>query len=250
MSQINPHLNKKKAGEADFLKEINRIADSVVSRYVARSAIPYREREDVKMAVLEKFLDKKEQILNAFEGKSKLTTYLIAVINRMCCEVIRKEKKHWYAFVDDSDGMYAQKECTTVYETSKKLLFKEEVQRLSNTMQFFNGSCAKVNLFLKLLFNIPITSKDIELYSPDKADMIKEFFIDVDNSKKTELFEKMAHAQNIVENKNVGGDAVRIWLTKQIQTILQRLNGNEMSSHDKESLAVLFEMKENMQHNN
>ncbi len=240
-------LNRKAISDADLYKEVSRISEAVVARYIRRSAIPWREREDVKMEIIEKFIDKKEQIVSSFEGKSKFTTYLTAVINRMCCEVIRKEQKHWYAFVDDTEHKLHQNEYTTSTETAKALLFREEVKRLTNTLLFFNGHSAKVNLFLKLYFNISVKSIDVELYNAEKVHDIMKLLSDIHSVSKTELFEIMARVQELAENKKVGGDAVRMWLNKQIDVVLKRLNNNDICKHNKESLAILFEMREHMQ---
>lgn len=222
---------------------IRTITEKVVSRYVFRTVIPAREKEDVEMAVIEKFLNKKEKINQTFEGKSKITTYYTAIINRMCCEIIRSESKHWYSVNDDAELYQDQQYKTLNYESAKKTLINDEVKRLANTMLFFNGEREKVNLCLKYFFDIPLDDEDIRMYSQDKHDKLKLILEERESLSKAEVFKNLSKVVNIVENKNVGGDAIRIWLNKRIDTILNRMNTNGLYFHNKESLSVLIEMQ-------
>ncbi len=56
-------------------EQLMEIVKKVVSRYVAKGSIPRREASDAEMSVFEKFWNNREKILNAFQGKSQLTTY-------------------------------------------------------------------------------------------------------------------------------------------------------------------------------
>ncbi len=244
-----PYSNPLIKEESDLLDFINTITRKVVSSYVSRSVIPLREKEDVEMIILEKFLKKKERIINAFEGKSKITTYYTAVINRMCCEVIRKEQKHWYS-VNEGENDYQLDTLTTHnIESNKEIHIKDEVKRLANTMLFFNGDHAKVNLYLKYYFDIPLEDEDIEQYCSKEFLNLKQILKDRDSLSKAEVFNNLSKTLNIAENKNVGGDAVRMWLYKKIDTILKRLNGNGQYFYNKESLAILLEIH-NQNYNN
>ena len=221
------------------------IANRVVSRYVYRLVIPAREKEDVVMAIVEKFLNQKEKIERAFEGKSKITTYFIAILNRMCCEVIRKESRHWYSIVEGEPQMNESLQQTKPFETEKRFAISNEVKRLNNTLLLFNGERAKLNLFLKFYFDLPIEYSEIKDYSLEKAEAVKEMFEDAEQKSKGELFEILSQVVNLVEGKSVKGDAVRMWMNKQIDIILTRLNLNGISNHDKDSLVILLEMQQN-----
>ncbi len=220
------------------------IANKVVSRYVFRSVIPEREREDVVMAIVEKFLNQKDKIEKAFEGKSKLTTYFVAILNRMCCEVIRKESRHWYSIVEGEPPVNEASRRTLDFEAEKSFAIVNEVKRLNNTMLLFNGERAKINLFLKYYFDLPIDSSDISDYAGSREEEVKELLQDAGQKSKGDMFDNLSQVVNIVEEKNVKGDAVRMWMNKQIEIILSRLNKNGMANHDKDSLAVLLEIQQ------
>ncbi len=221
------------------------IANKVVTRYAYRSVIPWREKEDVVMDIVEKFLTQKDKIEKAFEGKSKIQTYFIAILNRMCCEVIRKESKHWYSINEGEDDRNLSWLSTSAIDTEKSFALKNEANRLANTMLFFNGTKAKVNLFLKYYFDLPINESDIMQYSDKNPTLISELLERDDAISKADIFENLSQVVNIVEGKNVKGDAIRMWLNKQIDTILSRMNNNDASYHTKESLALLLEFQSN-----
>lgn len=218
------------------------IVKSVVGKYVQCKVIPQREFDDVEMSVVEKFYNQKEKIFNAFEGKSKITTYCVAVINRMCCEVIRKESKHWHMVVNDEGSLLQMGFNTNAYEAEKEVVLKQEVERLRNLMYFFNDEKAKVILFTKVYFDIPICINDVNEYANSKAKEVMSILNKEDIKLKGDTFTCLARVVNLVENKNVGGDAVRIWFTNQTNTLIKRLNGNGIAQYDKESLSILFEI--------
>lgn len=225
----------------ELIEQISHMAETVVGRYVARKAIPKREQEDVVMVVLEKFIRQKDKIMTAFQGKSSLNTYCVAVLNRMVCEVIRKESRHWYAVVENEyePGQHLQ---STSIEAEKELILKSEVVRFNQSILFFNGTGAKVNLFLKYYFGLPIQPSDYERYGRDHARDLCKIISPDDKLSKGNAFNQMAKAVNLVEGKNLKGDAVRMWLNNQIEVILDRLNASGGSRHNRESLALLCEM--------
>jgi len=106
--------------------ELMKLAKKVADAYAYRGSIPFREKDDVAMSVLEKFLSKKDKINKNFKGNSKYTTYCIAVLNRMCLEIIRKDIKHW----NISEDYASQNEKEYEISSSQKLIIKDEVNYL------------------------------------------------------------------------------------------------------------------------
>lgn len=215
----------------------------VVERYVQRKVIPQREFEDVTMTIVEKIYSRKEKIDNAFEGKSQLTTYYIAVINRMCCEVIRKECRQWYA-VDESEQSSelnppAQ---TPDNETEKNIILEQEMKRLEYLLLFLNNEKAKTVLFLKFYFDIPISPDDVRCYAEDESGEVLSLLKKNKIKLKEDIFICLAKVVNIVENKRIGKDAVRIWFTAQVNSLIERLNGKGFARHNRDSLGILLEM--------
>lgn len=223
-------------------EQLMQMVRKVVSRYAAKGSIPKREIPDAEMAVFGKFWDNREKILNAFEGRSQLKTYCISVANRMCCEFIRKEKKHWNQLHENFEFQEKHNSQTHQYETAKEVTFDYELQRLSGILQFFNGESAKLKLFLKYYFNIPICETDVEAYHPDGRDSVLDMLTTGDTLVGGEKFKHLAGVVNLVENKEVKSDAVRLWLNNRMNKLIYRLNGQGDSNHDHESLKFLMEL--------
>ena len=233
-----------KTFEAISVSGLIDIANNVVSRYVFRGVIPKREKEDVVMTIVEKFVVSRSRIESAFQGKSKITTYFIAILNRMCCEVIRKESKHWYAVNEEGVNDYYHGS-TLPIEAEKPFAINNEVNRLNNTLLFFNNEHTKIKLFLKCLFDLPYSHSEVVDYAGSKAQQVEVLLASIKDESKGNKFEILSEVVNFVEHKNVKGDAVRMWLNKQIDVILSRLNRNDIANHTKESLALLLEAQQN-----
>lgn len=216
----------------------------VVERYVRCKAIPKRESEDVTMTVVEKIFRQKEKIEHAFDGRSTPATYYTAVINRMCCEVIRKESRSWYA-VDEAGNVSVQNNHhTESYEAEKSIILEQEVQRLKCLLCFLNEEREKMLLFLIYYFDIPIDMGDINIYAKKKTKTVYSLLVDSKSKSKEEIFVRLANVVNLVENKNIGKDAVRIWFTKHLNSLIERMNINN-TYHNKESIAILLELLHN-----
>lgn len=219
------------------------IVKKVVNRYVSTSLIPAGEREDVEMSIIGKFTAMLPRIDSAYEGKSKRSTYYTAVINRMCCEVIRAQKKHWdvvkcsYEEVINSGPFH-------LTSLEKQLHYNMEVRRLSNVLQLFDKDQAKIRLFIKYYFQLPLTMENLNDYSSQKAPQLMKI-LGTKPAKKSEIFEQLALVVNIAEDKNIKADAIRMWLHKQIDIIITRMNNQRCSSYCRESIELLFEIAYN-----
>ena len=128
----------------------------VVWHYVRRGSIPQRESEDVVMSIAEKFLDRKNLIDARFKGEAKKTTYYIAVMHRMCCEVIRAQHRNWQ-LVDDSVDTRMECMASDDYETEKQMMLDQEVNRLKHLLAFTQDDRAKLILFFKVYFDFATT---------------------------------------------------------------------------------------------
>lgn len=221
---------------------IMELVSNVVVRYVCKSCIPKREKEDVEMAIIEKILNQQEKINASFQHKSSIKTYYIAIINRMCCEVIRSESRHWYSVSDVEIEQVANQKTSMIMNGEMQTIIKSEIKRLHRVMLFFNGERAKILIFLKYFFGISIEDDEIKNYAKYNFERVKMLMIQNDSLTQTERFQKMAEIINLVEDKEVKGDAVRMWLNKQIELILKRMNIYNDSNHCKESLKIMMEM--------
>lgn len=227
--------------ESITIDVIMNLIKKVVVRYVGKKSIPIREKKDVEMAIMEKYLNQREKINASFQNKSSVTTYYIAIFNRMCCEVIRNNSNHWYSITESDKEEVHESNVSHSLESAKALIIKNEVKRLSTVFMFFNKEQSKLLLFLKYYFNLKIDDKDIISYSKENFKTIKSILNRSDSISQAELYNVLAEITNLVEDKQVKGDAIRMWLNKNIDLILLRLNFNNESNHSKDSLKILMD---------
>ena len=214
-------------------------ADKVVSRYVYQKIIPEREREDVKMSVIERFWKKKERIAKGFSGKAKLSTYCIAVLNRMCCEEIRKNMMHWKSRSEE----YIKEGHSSIISSSERLVIKDETLLLDKIIRLLHDEKSKVLVYLAYYFSLEPKSTHIAEYSRScDQNRIYQLLDPSKTQNKSQLFDNLAKVMNTCENRTVKADAVRMWLNKTMNKIIGQLNGPfQRANYDKESLRTLFE---------
>jgi len=220
-------------------EEIIQLSQKVVKRYVNRGSIPRREEEDISMWVVEKFIVKKEKIINNFKGQSRFSTYCISVLNRMCCEVIRKEVKHWNL----SDNQHENFSSYDTVNSDDLLLIKEEIRLLNKIIMFHGSEKYKVKLFFTYYYRLLILKEDIRNYDIQYIEhQLNKIFLSENNLSKGQIFINLAEVHNRVENTEIKPDAVRMWLNKNRSIIINRLNKNTgKANYDIDSFQALFE---------
>ncbi len=219
-------------------KELLLLAQKVVYRYA--HTIPRTEQEDVKMNMVEKYLNEESKICRNFNGNSKTTTYVMAILNRMCCGIIRKEIKHWNNAGEDH--LSYENNGGSAEETATQLLINDEIKYLKKVIILINDNYKTV-VFLAFYFALQTKIFFLKIYDKNykKHNLLKLLSTKTPLSK-GQIFEQLAKTTNIVEKNNIKGDAVRMWLNKQQETILTRLNGPyNRASYNKESFTILFE---------
>jgi len=220
------------------VEQVMVLAKKVTGRYVARDVIPERESDDVSAAMVEKFLQKKDQILQTFSGRASLNTYLTAVLNRMCCEVIRSESRHWYAVSE------AEMQPAVEYgynHADVDTLINSEVNHLADLLSKLGAEGYKIVLMVRFFYHLGIISDDISAWMPGLSAELSALLQQDANTSKGELFAAMAAAVNLAEGKNVKPDAVRMWFNKQMERLLTGLNQGHSARHTRETLVLLFE---------
>jgi hypothetical protein len=221
--------------------ELLKMAEKIVSRYIFKGAIPMRDKEDVVMGMVEKFLSSQEKISKSFKGDSKISTYCIAILNRMCCEIIRREFKRWKE-VNNEEAFQIELNGTKEYETSKKVVIQSEIDRFWRIMELFYQEKAKILLCVKFILGIEIQKIDVRNYTNHKENFYFDQFKALIDASLADKYAFLASLVNKVENTNVKGDAIRMWLNKKTDSIIYRLNGNGSSKYDKQSLTILLEI--------
>jgi len=226
--------------ETDFL---SRTVRKTVLRYVNRKAIPVRELEDVEMSVIEKFINQKQRIVANFEGKAQASTYCVAIINRMCCEVIRKEWKHWQSVDNQGYGMSAGFYPRAENQTDHTLLIDLELERLQRILDNLVQTAASAELLLLFHFELQAEAQFLEKWAGKYAAQIKSPIEKLSHSNKTTRYQIIAEILSVVEGENIKPDALRMRIYKYMDMLIAALNYNDQAQHTRETLKLLFEIR-------
>jgi len=226
--------------ETDFLSQAVR---KTVFRYVSRKAIPARELEDVEMTVIEKFINQKQQIVANFEGKSQASTYCIAIVNRMCCEVIRKEWKHWQSVDNQSYDINLGFHPLADNQPDHALLINLELERLQFALNKLQQSVPSAEPLLMFHFELELQQSALKNWAGSKLDQLKIPLEKLSGASKTTRYQIIAAMLSIVEDKKIKPDALRMRIYKYMDMLIADLNQNDQSEHTRETLKLLFEIR-------
>ena len=220
-------------------KQLLNLAQKVVRRYVTNGSIPLKEMEDIQMGIVERFLLKHDHIKKAYIGKANVTTYCVAVLNKMCCEHIRKEVKQW----KQQPTEHMELGQTSHTNTMTRLVIDDESRLLKKIICLFGHERYKVRLFMAYFYQLVIAELDIQYYDKNYIkNNLKELFEKIDLKNKGEIYKILSMAVQRAEQKELKPDAVRAWLNKTIDKVVVRLNGPfNRAYYDKDSTQILFE---------
>jgi hypothetical protein len=107
----------------------------------------------------------------------------------------------------------------------------------------FADEKVKLIICLSYYYGLTVFEDDINLYDECSKEHKIQNILNLNAAEsKADRFKNLCQMVNIVENKNLKQDAVRIWLNKAIDRIIYRLNGPfERAYYDKKSFQLLFE---------
>lgn len=239
--QINCFEQENVKREDEYIVRENQIlewAGKVVDHFVAKEFIPRRERDDIQMSLVEKFWVKKKELLSRFQGNSKLSTYCFAILNRMCLELIRSQKKNWNLMANEYSA--SEQSPDNPYHVT---IMRQEAQTLHRILQLLGDEEAKFRLFSAFSYLLKIREADVAFYDIKyKKHKLLQLFSPKGEIKKTEVFQILSKVEQVVEKKTKQPDAIRMWINKNKKTSIRRLNLNHGKEvYNNESFQLLFE---------
>jgi len=216
--------------------ELLNLSEIIVKHYAY--AIPPNEIEDVRMSIVEKYLAQEDKINRHFHGQSKKSTYAYAILNRMCCSILRKEKKHWQKQHTYHEDLIS----TGPHKTTEQFIIEDEIQHLRKHLIMLNNQFKSV-IFIAFYYVLSAKEHFVKVYDKSYKKHGLLSLLDPDSvHSKSEIFNNLAKVQNKVELKTVKADAVRMWLNKNIKHLIQRMNGPfGRANYEQDSFRILFE---------
>lgn len=228
----------------DFsLEQAMKIIDIIVKKFIKSGQINYDDYDEIKQILIEKYLNKQTTIAASFSNKSKVQTYISAVIYKMLLEVLR-ESKNYKNKVKKTESILANDYRQTVISPEDQLVIEDEKRYLIRVFESFGPEQDKLILFLKIYFQIDFTDTDLIKYCKIEKDKIAVELEGYENKlADKDIYKILCRLHFLGENKTVMPDAIRMYINKNIERLIARMNGkNERAYYTRESLGILIEM--------
>ncbi len=239
-------LKKNTRSKAFSTESVLKITNIVVKKFIRNGSILHKDFQDVSQSVFEKYWKKKDKIESSFSGASRPETYISAVVYRMVLEIIRSEKnkpKHYTDFEPNIETQSHEK----VLNPEEELIINNEKKYLERVLLTLGDKRIKITLFCKYYFRLWINNADLIPYVPSHlCDKAYKILHNTAQLKDKEVYARLCEVHNLVENKTVKPDAIRMYIQKSIEQVLFRINGNNRAHYEKDSLRTLFELMYNM----
>ncbi len=211
----------------------------IINKFISTGSINPSDREEFIQIVNEKLLLSVEKIKKQYKGISLLKTYFSSIIRNICLEEINKRKRYNFVELEKSNDLKLSE--NTEYDD-----LNNEFDRLSKILDMYHSKTSKLVLCLKLIYRLPVNMKDFTNYSMKfNTDEIKEFINMVNPPEivpEFKLFQLLTPYINKCDNQNNQPDAIRKWVKRKIDEIIELMNGNPpRANYDKDSLQILIE---------
>ena len=212
----------------------------IVGSYVINGFFQRHEKDDIIQNINESLLKKISRIQSQYNSQTRVKTYISVIIRNSCREIIRKVKLN-IVHNDNIENLVF-----VVNEPENKLVLKQEFDRLDKIFTMFYRHRYKLELCLKLIYNIPVKFADFKNYNSafDKASYlgIMKNINPGNEMRKRKIYRILLPYFNRFEKKNNNEDALRKWLRFKTDEMIRLLNGNPpVSSYNEDVLQILLE---------
>ncbi len=240
MDQNQIEIDLLKQDPQKLLLHYQSIIWTIVRGFYSKGMVRYREQEDLVQEINRKLLERMPRICAQYNNSSKLRTYFSVIIRNMCLEEYRKIN-----MVSDTDPLPYLK--TEASETPVDLfLYKQEYERLQRVMIMFHHEQARLNLLIKVINNLVVSEKDLDLFSgerskADKNQLLEDINYSRDQMKKRK-YDQISKVLFSLEGKQTTPESLRKWYSNRLDECLKLLNGNPpTSTYTADSLGLLLE---------
>lgn len=217
------------------------IIEIIVSKFIKSGSILLSDKDEFVQVINERLLLSSEKIKNQYKGASLLKTYFSTIIRNICLEEINKKNRYSFTDIESVNQVIVSDS-----SSNEEFYLNDEFDRLSKIIKMYNTKAPKLILCSKLIYRIRITISDFKKYCIKfKDDKIKMLIGAIDQTKNIpefELFQIITPYVNKCDNQINKPDALRKWLKRKMDEIIELMNGNPpRANYDKETLQILFE---------
>lgn len=233
----------------DLIKKYQKTIEIIVKKSIKKGLFRAEDIDEIIQTINEKLLvERIKRMQFQYNHASSFATYFSKVVQNLCLEIYRKNKQFKNNTENDADDQPVSDE---EWDYLTNLFIQDELKRLESIFKLYCKSRPKVELCLKLIFRLDVTTEDILKYCPECPDCnITEILSKLNNNELTdnEIYEIVTPIFNKCEKKNNSVDAIRKWTSLKREEIITILNSDASAKYDKETLEILLSKYYERQH--
>jgi hypothetical protein len=201
-------------------------------------------REDASDAHQEarlKLLEKSEQIIRMYRGSATFSSYISTIIMNHCRVMLRESRMRGLGYD------YLNNLADNSFEPITKKLLLDEFRKLDLFFRLMKRRREQFILCLKLMYRIPLLSKDIRGFYPGADEQDIAALLDLNGHRNVKLKDKdlfvfLAPIISRKAGKEKSPDALRRWVDLKTWEMISYMNGDPpQARYNRESIQILVE---------
>ena len=205
------------------------IYKDLIFKFIFKRHINKDEVEEIVQEILTRFLqDKINGIRRRFNFDDPelptFTSYFMVTVRNIYIDIIRKESRGKNLVENDME--IEKLSDNKRGDVLNNLILEEEFKKFNALLKLYHKSGPKLNLALKIKYNIPVDDTDILSCFPDCSEYEKGLFLKNGGyySKNRKSIERIAPVFNKHEGKSNNPDTLRKWISTKIEEIKRQMN--------------------------
>lgn len=214
----------------------------IITRKYARSGyFSFEECDEIMQHINEKLFSRIEIIMEQYDGRVLVRTYLSAICRNIIKEYVRKVRRRKRLLIEN-----VVMEQEYYFPGNMEMLFREECRRLDRVMILLGKNKAKMWLLMKLTFRIKIELNDFLSVSDFASEAIGEdiiYRLNTDLSlKDKDLYLLAFPLFQQTESRISNPDTLRKWFRQKLTEVIALMNGMpQRAYYTEETMQILVE---------
>lgn len=226
----------------ELLLRYQQVFELIVRRYACCGYYPFHHCDEMLQHVNERIFTKIDRIVEQFDKKVLVRTYLSAICRKIIMEQVRSDRRRDQLL---TEFMVAEVEPAPVVCPIDYVIV-EEFRRLDRILLLFGDKRSKLWLLLKLQFRVQVDRSDFSAIDPMAADAVTDDMIRALNDnlylKDREIYQLVYPFFVRFENRLSHPDSLRKWYNMKLDEVIALMNGiPARAAYTSDTLQILVE---------
>lgn len=224
-----------------LILQYERMIYAIVQLQIGKGMIAREDKNEVVQYVFDALFERLANIREQYNGQALLRTYCAAVIRNLCKDWARVNRRDQCVRLVREVAMDPYGGINPLYQT----VIQDEMRYFGKILSMFGPASAKLVLFLKAYFRLPLYSCDLLAYAPSMPEEEVDKYLQLlGHAKKTKDLEVYYILYDLVlrfEYRQNSPDAVRKWVKARILDIVRLMNNGRSTRYEPETIQILAE---------